>query len=176
MQEVRAGAMAKLAVLFERHHRALFGYFMSMTRKQETAEDLVQDVFVRILRYRSSYDADRPFRTWMYQIARNANLDHARKNRGEVVGIEEFGDRRPEPVSAARGPEEASIRGQDIRLLQRALDRLPADKREILVLSRFQGMKNEELAQVLDCEIGAVKVRIYRAMKALEEIYLALVG
>ncbi len=176
MKEVRAGAVAKLAVLFERHHRALFRYFISMTRQQEAAEDLVQEVFIRILRYRSSYDTSRPFHTWMYQIARNVNLDHVRKQRGEVVGIEEFVDRRSEPASSARGPEEAVIHGQDVRLLQRALDRLPADKREILVLSRFQGMKHEELAQVLGCEVGAVKVRIYRAMRALEQIYLALAG
>ena len=63
---------------------------------------------------------------------------------------------------------------QNLGLLQRALDLLPADKREILVLSRFQEMKYEEIAAVLDCEVGAVKVRVYRAVRALEQIYFAL--
>ena len=176
MAQVGAGEVSKLAVLFERHHRPLFRYFVSMNRNRELAEDLVQDVFFRMLRYRSSYDPRQSFTAWMYQIARNANVDQAQKRRGEVVGIEEFNERRPEPVSTAPGPEEAAARGQDLGLLQRALERLPADKREILVLSRFQDMKYEDIAAVLGCEVGAVKVRVYRAIRALEQIYFTLTG
>lgn len=176
MAQVGAGEVSKLAVLFERHHRPLFRYFVSMNRNRELAEDLVQDVFFRMLRYRSSYDPRQSFTAWMYQIARNANVDQAQKRRGEVVGIEEFNERRPEPVSTAPGPEEAAARGQDLGLLQRALERLPADKREILVLSRFQDMKYEDIAAVLGCEVGAVKVRVYRAIRALEQIYFTLAG
>ena len=95
---------------------------------------------------------------------------------GEVVGIDEFDDRRPEPASAAPGPEESAARGQDLALLRRALDRLPADKREILVLSRFQNMKYEEIAAILGCEPGTVKVRVFRAMRALEQAYFTLRG
>jgi RNA polymerase sigma-70 factor (ECF subfamily) len=68
------------------------------------------------------------------------------------------------------------VRTQDLGLLKRALERLPADKREILVLSRFQGMKYEEISSVLNCEVGTVKVRVYRAMRALEQIYFTLAG
>ena len=138
------------------------------------AEDLVQDVFFRMLRYRTSYDPQRPFTAWMYQIARNASLDQAQKRGAEVVGIEEFLDRRVEPVSPAPGPEERASRGQSLALLRRALDRLPEEKREILVLARFQGMKYEDIAEVLGCEAATVKVRVYRAMRALEQIYFAL--
>jgi len=174
MARVGAGELSKLAVLFERHHRALFRYFVSMTRSRELAEDLVQDVFFRMLRYRTSYDPERPFTAWMYQIARNASLDQAQKRGAEVVGIEEFLDRRAEPVSPAPGPEERASRGQSLALLRRALDRLPEEKREILVLARFQGMKYEDIADVLGCETATVKVRVYRAMRALEQIYFAL--
>jgi RNA polymerase sigma-70 factor (ECF subfamily) len=112
----------------------------------------------------------------MYQIARNASVDQAKKRRGEVVPIEDFTERRPEPANPAPGPEEVAERLQDLALLKHALDRLPADKREILVLSRFQSMKYEDIAAVLGCEIGTVKVRVYRAMRALEEVYFTLVG
>src|SRR5690242_12673513 len=176
MAEVGAGQVARLAVLFERYHRSLFRYFVSMSGHREQAEDLVQDVFFRMLRYRASYDPNQSFTAWMYQIARNASVDQAQKRRGEVVGIEEFNDRRPEPVSASPGPEESAARVQDLALLKRALERLPAEKREILVLSRFQGMKYEDIAAVLGCEPGTVKVRVYRAMRALEEIYFTLIG
>ncbi len=174
MAQVRAGELPKLAVLFERHHRALFRYFVSLNRNRELSEDLVQDVFFRILRYRATYDPGKTFTAWMYRIARRASLDRARERRAEVIGIEAVTDRRGEPASAAPGPEERAAKMQNLGLLQRALDLLPADKREILVLSRFQEMKYEEIAAVLDCEVGAVKVRVYRAVRALEQIYFAL--
>ena len=82
--------MQKLAILFERHHRGLFRYFVSMNRNRELSEDLVQDVFFRMLRYRASYDAQQSFTAWMFQIARNASVDSAQKRRGEVIGIDEF--------------------------------------------------------------------------------------
>jgi len=173
MAEVGAGEVQKLAVLFERHHLGLFRYFVSMNRNRELSEDLVQDVFFRMLRYRASYDAHQSFTAWMYQIARNASVDSAQKRKGEVMFIDEFTDRQADP---APGPEETAALTQDLRLLRLALDRLPADKREILVLSRFQGMKYDELAGVLGCEVGTVKVRVYRAMRALEQAYLTISG
>src|SRR5689334_1995913 len=175
MAEVGAGQVARLAVLFERYHRSLFRYFISMGGRREQAEDLVQEVFFRMLRYRTSYDPAQSFTAWMYQIARNAGVDQVRKRRAtEVVDIDTFVDRRAELVSAAPGPEESVSRGQDLALLRRAMDQLPEDKREILVLSRFQGMKHEDIAEVLGCEVGTVKVRVYRAIRALEQIYFTL--
>lgn len=175
MAQVSAGQVAQLAVLFERHHRGLFRYFVSMNRHREQAEDLVQEVFFRILRYRTSYDPDQSFTAWMYQIARNAGVDQVRKFRPtEVVDIETYAERRSEFVSDLPGPEESVSRGQDLALLRRAMDQLPEDKREILVLSRFQGMKHEDIATVLGCEAGTVKVRVYRAIRALEQIYFTL--
>jgi len=181
MAEVGAGQVARLAVLFERYHRPLFRYFISMNGHREQAEDLVQEVFFRMLRYRTSYDPAQSFTAWMYQIARNAGVDQVRKMRtAEVVDIDAvnqrgtFADRRMELVSASPGPEESVSRGQDLALLRRAMDQLPEDKREILVLSRFQGMKHEDIAEVLGCEVGTVKVRVYRAIRALEQIYFAL--
>ena len=77
-------------------------------------------------------------------------------------------------MSPAAGPEESVSQGQNLVLLERALEQLPEDKRELLVLSRYQGMKYDEIAEVLGCEVGAVKVRVYRAMRALEAAYQAL--
>ena len=174
MAAVGSGEVNKLAVLFERHNRPLFRYFVSMNRNRELSEDLVQDVFFRMLRYRQSYDPKQSFAAWMYQIARNANIDSAQKRRGEVVGIDEFTERQNEPVSTAPGPEESATRGQDLALLRRAMDRLPQDKRELLVLARYQGMKYEDIAALMECEVGTVKVRVFRAMRALEQVYFAL--
>ena len=174
MGQVGNGDVAKMAVLFERHHRPLFRYFVSMNRNRELSEDLVQDVFFRMLRYRASYDPAQSFTAWMYQIARNASVDQAQKRKAEVIGIDEFDDRRAEPVSPAAGPEENASKNQDLALLRRALDRLPSEKRELLVLSRFQNLKYDEIATILECEVGTVKVRVFRAMRALEQAYFTL--
>ena len=169
MQAVRKGDLGALAVLFERHHRPLFNYFVHINGNRDRSEDLVQDVFFRILKYRQSYKPDQPFRAWMYQIARNAQADSASRGRLEVeLGEKEF----PSPVLT----DDSLKRKQEISLLKRAIGQLPPDKRELLVLSRFQNLKYEEIASLLGCEVGAVKVRVYRAVKALSQIYLDLAG
>lgn len=169
MEEVRHGDLASLALLFERHHRALFNFFVHVNGNRDLSEDLVQDVFVRILKYRKSYRADRSFTAWMYQIARNAQIDSGQKHRNEVsIGDIEFG--------SEGGMDENLKRKQELALLRRAMARLPIEKRELLVLSRFQNLKYEEIGAILGCDVGAVKVRVYRAVRALGQIYFELAG
>jgi RNA polymerase sigma-70 factor (ECF subfamily) len=151
-----------------------------MNGDPDLSEDLVQDVFFRMLRYRHSYDEQRPFTAWMYQIARNANYDHAQKRKGELQLVTEADsdEERParEPVSMEPDAEQTVRKRQEVRLLKKALEKLPEDKREILILSRFQNLKYEEIASILGCEVGAVKVRVYRATRALGHIYFELAG
>ena len=176
MSEVTAGTVSKLAILFERHHRSLYRYFMSMTREPQTSEDLVQDVFFRILRFRATYDPRQSFTAWMYQIARNANADRIRQKRGGVIEIDELAMRNREPASPDPDPEASAVRTQDLERVRQAMELLPPEKREILVFCRFQGMKYEEIAEAMGCGVGTVKVRVYRAMRALAEIYSTLAG
>lgn len=180
MAAVCQGDLRKLAVLFERHHRALYNFFLHMNGNPDISQDLVQDVFFRILRYRHTYRDGRPFVAWMYQIARNASIDAGRKRAGElqlVMSRDDEDDRTMrEPVSEMPGAEETMRKRQEIALLRRALERLPEDKREVLVLSRFQNLAYDQIASILGCETGAVKVRVYRATRALGEIYFELAG
>jgi RNA polymerase sigma-70 factor (ECF subfamily) len=173
MQKVRDGDLAKMAVLFERHHRALFRYFLRLTGNRAFSEDLVQDVFFRMLKYRHSYRDGSPFTAWMYQVARNAHLDGAQKHKGETPWLE---DHPEEPASTAPDPVEILGRRQDLGLLRRALAALPVEKREVLVLSRYQNLKYDQIAEILACDVGTVKVRVYRAIKALSQIFFELAG
>src|SRR5689334_4915057 len=83
MLAVKNGDLEKLGLLFERHHRALFDFFAKMTGSRTVAEDLVQDVFFRILKYRDTFRDGSHFKAWMFHIARNAQLDHYRKHKSE---------------------------------------------------------------------------------------------
>lgn len=172
MLAVRKGDLAALATLFERYHRALFNYFLHIGSNPDHGEDLVQDVFFRILKYRRTYNPDQPFRPWMYRIARSAHSDFASKRRFETS----LGEKEYSESSNAVRVDESIHREQEISLLQRALAQLPAEKREILVLCRFQNLKYDEIASLLGCEVGAVKVRVYRAVRALSQIYMELSG
>jgi RNA polymerase sigma factor (sigma-70 family) len=163
MSQVRNGIGEMLGVLFERYHVPLFNFYLKLTGERMVSEDLVQEVFFRILKYRHSYRADTPFRAWMYQIARNARIDHFRKQRSETSWEPEMSP-VIEPVDAAQQSQEAI-------LLHRALTQLSDDKREVLVLSRFQDLKYEEIAQLLGCEVGTVKTRVHRALQELRQIF-----
>jgi RNA polymerase sigma factor (sigma-70 family) len=174
MRAVRNGDVGKLAALYNRYQRPLFNFFLRLTNSRPVSEDLVHDVFTRILKYRTSYSEHESFAPWMYRIARNAHIEHARKGRLEVVRADP--EKQAEPVSSDPSPERRAEFGQSVALLRRALALLPEEKREVLVLSRFQNLKYEEIGRILDCEVGAVKVRVYRAVKQLEQIYTELAG
>src|SRR5688572_10848095 len=176
MARVRDGEVATLAVLFERHHRALFQFFSRLTGSREVSEDLVQDVFFRILKYRLTYQPGSAFTTWMYQIARNAHLDQAKKRRIEMPIPDGGEERQWEPASHEAGADQKLSRDQEVGLLRRALDALPEEKRQVLVLSRFQHLKYEEIGQIMQCDARTVKVRVFRAIRELGKHYFELAG
>jgi RNA polymerase sigma-70 factor (ECF subfamily) len=172
MLRVREGDVGMLSELFERHHRQVYNYLYRLTGNRQQAEDLMQDVFFRILKYRDTYRPRTSFVAWMYQVARNAHIDSRRKHRVETP----WNDEAPEPLSRDRGPDEVLHRQQETVLVRRALAALPPDKREVLLLSRYQNLKYEQIGQILGCEVNTVKQRVFRAVKALSEKYEELAG
>jgi RNA polymerase sigma-70 factor (ECF subfamily) len=167
MAQVRNGVGEMLGVLFERYQTPLFNFYLRLTGERSTSEDLVQEVFFRILKYRRSYRPETQFRAWIYQIARNARVDHLRRRKPEASWEPEMSPAF-EPIDTA---EDTMQQSQETALLHRALMQLPEEKREVLVLSRFQDLKYEEIAQLLGCELGTVKTRVHRALQELREIF-----
>jgi RNA polymerase sigma factor (sigma-70 family) len=170
MTDVRDGHVEKLAILFERHHVALFNYFLRLTGNRAASEDLLQEVFTRILKYRATYQGEDKFVLWMFKIARNAHIDLLRRHK-EVLPLD---DQFVETADAEPTPESRLEREQDAALVAQALARLSPRKQEILVLSRFQNLKYREIAELLDCPVGTVKGLIHRAIEELGDIYAAL--
>lgn len=167
MLNVRDGEVGKLGILFERHHQPLYHYFVRMTGKREASEDLVQEVFLRVLKYRHTYRGESHFRVWMYRIARNAWVDYFKKSKRETP----LDFEKDEPISEDPNPSENLEELQKITHLRTALAKLSPEKREVLVLSRYQEMKYEEIAALLGCAVGTVKARVHRAIKELKDIY-----
>jgi RNA polymerase sigma-70 factor (ECF subfamily) len=143
-----------------------------MTGTRTAAEDLTQDVFVRMLKYRSTFQDAGRFETWMFHIARNARADYFGRRAAAEVPYEGI----DEAATAEPGPGDVLERDQERTLVKRALLQLSDDRRELLVLARYRGLKHEAIADVLGVEVGTVKVRIHRALKELREIFLKLAG
>jgi RNA polymerase sigma factor (sigma-70 family) len=172
MLQIRNGDVDKLSILFERHHVALYNFYLRMTGKKEISEDMVQDVFFRMLKYRHTYRGDGKFSNWMFHIARNVQFDYfKKKQRQDFRDSDEL-----ELISDNPTPGEAAERNQDNELIHSALMKLTVEKREVLVLSRFQNKKYEEIAEMLDCKVGTIKARVFRAIKDLRDIYFQLSG
>ncbi len=171
MKQVQAGDTAELAVLFERYHVPLFQYLLHLSRNRALSEDLAQETFFRVLKYAKSYDTNLPFNVWLYRMARNAYFDILRKGRRESWSSEMDRMLSEDPL-----PDELLARKQDTQYLHAALQNLPDDKREVLVLSRFHNMRHQDIAQILNCETATVKVRVFRALKELRERFCEMRG
>jgi RNA polymerase sigma-70 factor (ECF subfamily) len=169
MLAIRDGQVDRLAMLFDRHHRALFGFFYRMTGDRPAAEDLVQEVFVRVLKYRAAYREQGSFKAWLFRIARNARHDFA-SHHPPVERIPEDTDL----ATGEPGPAAQLEHREAARLLRHALSQLPADRRELIILARYHGMSYEELGALMDAEPGTIRVRLHRALRQLDTIFQRL--
>jgi RNA polymerase sigma-70 factor (ECF subfamily) len=141
-----------------------------MTGNRVASEDLVQDVFIRMLKYRDTYRGDSRFTTWMYTIARNVRATFFKKHRDETL----LGEEGIIALSDASVSAQSMDRNQDQDLVRQALLGLAEEQREILVLARYQGMKYEEIAELMNIATGTVKVRVHRAMNELRDSFMKL--
>jgi len=170
MLKVRSGDVDKLGLLFERHKAALFGYFYRSTGSAEISEDLVQNVFLRILKYRAQFSGNGSFATWMYHIAHNVCADHFKKH-GTGRNVANLPGAPPQDCET---PEGRLLKDERLRVAEEALSQLSTDQREILVLSRYQGLKCRQIAEILGCSVGAARVRVFRAITSLKQVYAEL--
>lgn len=172
MRQVKAGNVEELRTLFERYSSRLLSFFMRLTGDRDASEDMVQEVFYRILKFRGTFKDRGGFAPWIYTIARRVWIDRARKGRSHppLAHLElELRSAEPSPTHHLERQEEAN-------LLRRALLCLPRDKRDVLVLSRFEDLRYDQIATILGCEVNTVKTRVHRALRQLREAYMNLAG
>jgi RNA polymerase sigma-70 factor, ECF subfamily len=175
IQWVAAGDSSCLATLFERHHRGVFQFCLQMLRDRAQSEDLVQDVFLKMLQKASSFRGEGSFRGWMFNIARNVTLDHmrAQKRRGGELVSDDAIDHH---LADHRSAEQSAAGSQKMNFVLRAMANLPAAAQEVIWLGRFEFDNYEELGQALDCNAGTARVKMHRAMALLNSTYTSLYG
>lgn len=169
MEAVKNGKLEQAAVLFERYHLRLYNFLARLAMDKEVGEDLTQNVFLRMLKYRHTYKESMRFQSWIYQLARNVFSDHyqsMKRSMNSKMDVDRLADFIPDEDSRAEEEREARLH-QCLRLLT-------DEQRELLVLTRFQHMKYEEVAEILDTTVANIKVKVHRAMIKLKEHYFQL--
>jgi len=166
LARARAGDVAAFGALVRRHQERVFRFLHRMLDAREEAMELTQDVFVKAWQALPDWRPEAAFSTWLLQIARNAALDQLRRRQLVRFAPLEEG---LEVADDAPGPEARYASRQRQAQLERALQRLAAEHREILLLREVEGLAYGELASVLGIAEGTVKSRLARARSALLE-------
>ncbi len=168
MQAVQGGDLEAFRILYERHHRAVFALVLRSVGDRPTAEDLLQETFVRVFATRQAYRPLASFRTWLYTIARHLVVDQIRRRRAPGDLAEEGAvETLVDPDASPHQRAEARELGER---LERAIERLPPAQREVLLLSRLAGLGHDEIAQVTRVSRGAVRVTLHRALGRLQQL------
>ena len=158
--------------VFDEYQRPIYNYLLRMTQSQAEAEDLTQETFIRVHRSLPSFRGEASLSTWIYRIATNVSLDHFRRSATRqakaAVSLEETeSDGEWVPDKTASSPEQVAAQSEMSDCIQSFIGRLPPSYRTVLVLHDLQGLKNREIADVLDCSLDTVKIRLHRARKKL---------
>lgn len=163
MMKVTRGEIDSLGLLFERHHKHIYNFLYNMSGDRILSEDITQEVFFRLLKYRHSYNGGK-FLSWLFTIARNTLSTYHRQNTENFLPLEVVHYKKPY--------EEIEDDEQDnFVLLQKALNGLEPADRELLLLSKVKDLNHKEIANILGSTTGAVRTRTCRALKKLKEIY-----
>lgn len=168
MKKVQAGDLNKMGLLYERYHRELFGYFFRCTSDRSKSEDLVHNVFVRLIRYRHTFKGHGEFSYWMFATARNVWFDEHRKK--DPLKHQDSMNETDHSTLAVEAPDEMLHQRERKTILSEALQQLSAEKRDAIVLSRYQGLKYKEIAKMSNCSENAIKSRVQRGMLELRGI------
>jgi len=172
MLKVKNGDIDKMGLLYERYHRQLYRFLFNMTRQKELSEDMVQNIFLRMLKYPEGFMGFGEFKMWMYHIARNSVYDHFRKVKRTPAhtDVKDYEER----IEGEQHTDAPLEKEQELKTLEKAMNSLSDENRELLILCRYQELKYNEIARILNTTEGAIKVRVHRALNLLKSNYLKI--
>ena len=171
MSQIIDGETERMAILYERYKMRVYFYFFKVTcGDRETSEDLTHTVFYKAIRYRSSFTGQGSFANWLFRIAHNIALDHNRKKKNSLSY-----DYEPDASSVQNIIDEnESEKSEHIVSLNLAMNRLSHEERELIVLGKIDCLKYSEIAGILSTTEGNIKIRMFRALKRLKDIFMKI--
>jgi RNA polymerase sigma-70 factor (ECF subfamily) len=176
MLRVKTGDESAFAFLVQKYRRPIVGFLYRMCHNPSTAEELAQEVFLRVYRSRESYEASAKFTTWLYRIATNLAVNYARDTRHERAGItvrldepdQETGT-TPDLADESLTAEEQIMRRERLAAIRSKVNALPERQRMAVILHKYQQLDYRQIAGVLKLSESATKSLLFRAYETLRE-------
>jgi len=176
MLRVRDGDEAAFNYLIEKYQRAIVHFMFRMVHNQAVAEELAQEVFLRVYRSRASYRAEAKFTTWLYRIATNLGVNHARDNKHEKAAQNLYLDQpdaetgtTPDVADSRSNVEQDLVRQERLRAIRQHVMALPERQRNAVLMHKFQEMDYKQIGEVLKLSESATKSLLFRAYQTLRE-------
>ena len=176
MLRVKAGDESAFQYLVEKYRRPMVSFMYRMAHNAAAAEDLAQEVFLRVYRSRTGYEASAKFTTWLYRIATNLAVNHARDTRNErperTVSLDEPDSETgmtPDVPDASLSAEEMILRRERLAAIRQRVQALPERQRMAVVMHKYQHMDYKQIGEVLKLSESATKSLLFRAYETLRE-------
>jgi RNA polymerase sigma-70 factor (ECF subfamily) len=176
MLRVKAGDQPAFEYLVQKYRRPMVSFMYRMARNSAAAEDLAQEVFLRVYRSRETYEASAKFTTWLYRIATNLAVNHARDSRHErpevQVSLDEPDDDTGttlELPDSSLNAEQQMVRRERMLAIRRKVEALPEQQRLAVIMHKYQQMDYRQIADVLKKSESATKSLLFRAYETLRE-------
>ena len=176
MLRVKAGDQPAFEYLVQKYRRPMLSFMYRMARNAAAAEDLAQEVFLRVYRSRESYEASAKFTTWLYRIATNLAVNHARDTRHERPEVQVSLDEPDEESGttlelpdASLNAEQAMVVRERMMAIRRRVEALPEQQRLAVIMHKYQQMDYKQIAEVLKKSESATKSLLFRAYETLRE-------
>jgi RNA polymerase sigma-70 factor, ECF subfamily len=176
MLRVKAGDESAFEYLVQKYRRAMVNFMYRMSHNAAAAEDLAQEVFLRVYRSRSGYEASAKFTTWLYRIATNLAVNHARDTRHErpesMVSLDEPDEETGTTMDVADSTltvEQAMLRRERMEAIRKRVQALPERQRMAVIMHKYQQMDYRQIAEILKLSESATKSLLFRAYETLRE-------
>lgn len=175
MLEFQKGGKASFEKLMTKYYKPLLNFINRFVGNVCTAEDLTQDVFIKVYKNAATYRPAAKFQTWLYQIARNASLNELRKHKRQTVSIDETfesedGESTRQIADAkAVNPADAMTQNETADLIKEAIHSLPENQKTAVLLRRYENLSYEDIAKTMHYSLAAVKSLLSRAKENLKE-------
>jgi len=186
MQDVKSGDEQSFTLLLHRYRSPLVNFLYRMVRNREQAEDLAQEVFIRVYRAREDYEPSAKFTTWLFRIATNLALNSIRDNHHRqleisidqplVADAEDGDERRLDVADGHLDIEQHLLEQVQQAMIRRAIGKLPEKQRAAVLLHKYQELDYREIARILECSESALKSLLFRAYETLRIELAPLVG
>ncbi|MFZ1343290.1 RNA polymerase sigma factor RpoE [Thiothrix eikelboomii] len=175
VQRVQAGDKKSFDVLVLKYQHKVINLVMRYMHDPDTAQDVAQEAFIKAYRGLKNFRGESAFYTWLYRIAINTAKNHlvSQGRRAPTNDIDADEAEQFEGESALKEyatPENEMLRDEIQTMVSQAIDALPDDLRTAIVLRELEGMSYEEIAEAMDCPIGTVRSRIFRARESIDKV------